>query len=156
MADMKVALKTLIENMYADTDSVSAYYCVSRNEFLMIDYQARHWVEDQLEVKDAPEWMREQILQAKAIEAAYGKDYYLIPDKYEIDEEGMMKRFAHRINDVADSREVMDALKGREAYRLFRKAITDLGLTDQWHWYRNQCYREIAIEWCQQHGLDYV
>lgn len=155
MALIKVEMSELIEALETATDSVSGYYCISRNEFIMIDHEARRWVEDQLDINDAPEWMKAQIEHAKAIEEGYKKDYYPLPDKFDIDEYAMMNRFAHRINNVDSSREVMQAIKGRGAYRMFRKAITDHGLLDQWYGFRKQCYKELAIDWCQRYGLDY-
>ena len=155
MATSQVALDKLIEVLEIGSDSTSAYYCISRNAFIMIDDEARHWAEDGLDVRDAPQWMKVQIDQVKAIEEDFNKDYYRLPNKFEIDEKDMMRRFAHRISNVATSRDVMQSIKGRDGYRKFRKVITDHDLLDQWYGFRKQCFKEMAISWCQRHGLDY-
>ena len=31
----------------------------------------------------------------------------------------------------------------------------EYGIADDWYNYRNNALREIAIEWCQEHGLEF-
>ena len=75
-----------------------------------------------------------------------------LPDKYDIDEWCMMRDFA-RIQRESDAEDLLDAIHGRGAFRLFRSEVERLGLEQDWWSYQDGRYREIAREWLEAHGL---
>ncbi|MHC4632348.1 MAG: UPF0158 family protein, partial [Planctomycetota bacterium] len=45
--------------------------------------------------------------------------------------------------------------KGRGAFRRFNDAIRDYGIADDWYKYRDDALKEIAIEWCEENGIEF-
>ena len=52
--------------------------------------------------------------------------------------------------------ELANAICGRGAFRRFKNGIRYHRLEQQWYDYRDQAYREIAIRWCRDEGLEYT
>ena len=68
------------------------------------------------------------------------------PTKYDIHEYSIMENFVYSL----------PAICGRGAFRRFKNGIRYHRLEQQWYDYRDQAYREIAIRWCRDEGLEYT
>jgi hypothetical protein len=49
---------------------------------------------------------------------------------------------------------LLNAIHGRGAFRYFKDKIHELGIADQWYTYRDEQYREVARDWCEQHDIE--
>lgn len=156
MNNKDISLKNLIEAMDWEADFASTYYWVAGNDFVTMDNEVQRWVEDDLDINDAPEWMHKKIQEVKLIKEGYLIDYIPLPDKLHVNEYDMMKRFLNRVHDIECARQLDDVIGIRGTYRKFKALAKDLGLTDQWLGFRNAWYKDIAIEWCEEHHLSYV
>lgn len=81
-------------------------------------------------------------------------EYLPLPTSYEIDEWSIMKRFADERPDPVGS-ELLDALSGRGAFRMFRAALKRARMEDEWDRYREGAFVTIATEWLDEHGIAY-
>lgn len=84
------------------------------------------------------------------------EDFLPLPDKQEIDEWGMMVSFAQSRDEEQVTRELLDAVQGRGAFRMFRSTVTRHGLLDEWYAFRDASYEEIAVDWLEAHGVPFV
>jgi hypothetical protein len=67
-----------------------------------------------------------------------------------------MRRFANSV-EYADARdEILRAIHGTGAFRLFRMTVDRLGLRDAWFRYRDDSMRDLARAWLEEHGIAYV
>jgi hypothetical protein len=66
----------------------------------------------------------------------------------------MMRDFALSVEDAAASEALLDAIHGRGAFRYFKDRVKEKGLTENWHVFRTDRYRQIALDWCEAHGLE--
>ena len=73
-----------------------------------------------------------------------------LPEQRDIDEYGMMRDFA----DEKNSPELRNALSGRGAFRRFKDMVYHLGLDQEWYQFRDQQYRRVALEWCEDAGIE--
>lgn len=73
-----------------------------------------------------------------------------LPERREINEYGMMEDFA----DARQSPQLYDALDGRGAFHRFRTAVRRLGLEQEWYRFRDEQYRRIALEWCEECSIE--
>ena len=156
MNNKPLSLKHLTEAMDWEADFASTFYWVSGNDFITIDHEVQSWVKDALDSKDAPEWMQKKIQQAKVIEESYLKDYFPLPGKFDVNEYDMMKRFLNRVYDLDSARRLDDVIRSRGSLRRFKDLATELGLIDQWHGFKNELYKEVAIGWCEKYHLSYI
>lgn len=82
------------------------------------------------------------------------KRYLLLPDRFEINEYHMIEAFAYDHDDHSGGR-LVRAISGRGAFRRFRETVERLGLLDEWYEFRDNCYRERAVSWCQGHNISF-
>lgn len=73
-----------------------------------------------------------------------------LPEQREINEYRMMEDFA----DEHDSAELFEAIDGRGAFRRFKSAIRRLGLLEEWYRFREEQYKRLALEWCEECGIE--
>jgi GAF domain-containing protein len=85
------------------------------------------------------------------------QEHYLsLPSKFDIHEYAIMERFCLAQEDQKVSNRLCQAIQGSGAFRRFKVNIHELGIADQWYQYRQASFKEIAIEWCESHGLPYT
>ena len=51
---------------------------------------------------------------------------------------------------------LLRTIKGKGAFRRFKDKIIDLDVEEQWYSFRNERYKEIAIEWCKDSSVNYT
>jgi hypothetical protein len=83
------------------------------------------------------------------------EDYESLPTPFDINEYEMIEGFCLTIsNDVKKDR-LLRAIQGKGAFRRFKDTAFDLGLIEDWYTYRENCYKQIAIEFCEELDLEY-
>lgn len=85
-----------------------------------------------------------------------GDRFLRFPTKYDIHEYSIMENFVYSLPAGAARQELANAIRGRGAFRRFKNGIRYHRLEQQWYDYRDQAYREIAIRWCRDEGLEYT
>lgn len=52
--------------------------------------------------------------------------------------------------------ELAYTIRGKGAFRRFKQSVRYHGLEQRWYDYLAETYRELAIRWCAEKGLEYV
>lgn len=107
------------------------------------------------ELKDVPEWQKQEIETARAIVADTGDRFIDAPDKFEFHEYRQMERFIGSLNDARTVDELWRAIKGRGAFRYFKDTAHRFGLLEQWFRYRDEAVKEFVIAWAEANHVDY-
>ena len=81
--------------------------------------------------------------------------YEELPDRYEIDEYGMMEGFISSLGDERAKDQLAIAIQGKGAFGRFKDAAHRLGVIDEWHRCRSEGYKRKAIRWCDAKGIEY-
>ena len=131
----KVTLKTIIDALEWVDDETSVYYDVQSGETIMWN---DNWDNEDLDPDEVEEGLDE------------GK-YTSLPDRFEINEYHMMEAFAYDSGDVR----LINAIKGRGAFRRFKEIAEDIGVIKDWYEFRDNCYRSRAEDWCRDHNLEW-
>ena len=80
--------------------------------------------------------------------------YLRLPTKFEIHEYHIMEEFIWTLKgERADKLDC--AIRGRRAFRRFKDLVDRMGISQQWYDFQAEYYRKLAIDWCQEHGLEY-
>jgi hypothetical protein len=103
---------------------------------------------------DYPEWQRENLRLAALVNADDGGRFVSLPDRFEVNEWDMMRDFALGVADEDVSAALMDAIHGRGAFRYFKDQVHQRGLAKTWDDFRAAQFRQIALDWCEAHGLE--
>ena len=85
-----------------------------------------------------------------------GNRFLRLPTKYDIHEYSIMANFVETLPPGSAREELIHAIRGRGAFRRFKNGIYYHRIEQQWYDYRGQAYREIAIRWCRDEGIEYT
>lgn len=78
------------------------------------------------------------------------------PTKYEIRQYRIMEDFIDQIPPGKAQEELAYTIRGKGAFRRFKQSVRFHGLEQRWYDYLAQAYREFAIRWCAEEGLEYT
>lgn len=139
------------------TEEGSVYFNKATGEVIPISNEVLSNVEEEDEATDLDEdlhdWQKEEMALARQILET--DNFVKLPSKFDIHEWEIMNEFAHNIEDEKISKEILDAIHGSGAFRMFRYVTNQYNLRERWFSYRGQVFRKIAIEWCEKNGIDY-
>jgi hypothetical protein len=66
-----------------------------------------------------------------------------------------MKEFAEEQHSKKVRQELLEAIHGARAFRMFRSTIGRLGIEKNWYRFREEALAEIARDWLGAHELPY-
>ena len=89
------------------------------------------------------------------LEADIDNKYIQLPTKFDVNDYDIMESFIWNIKDEKTQNELEEAIRGRGAFRRFKDKIQKFDLEEQWFSYRDNAYKRIAIEWCENHNIEY-
>ncbi len=78
-----------------------------------------------------------------------------LPTQFDIHEWSIMEEFSNSVGSNRLREELLDAIHGRGAFRVFKDTIRRLRIEKDWYAFREQALREIAMEWCEEHKLEW-
>lgn len=90
------------------------------------------------------------------IESSPAGRFLRFPTKYAIHEYSIMESFIEFLPPGAAHQALAGAIRGRGAFRRFKNGIYYPWPDRQWYDYKAQAYREIAIRWCKDKGIEYT
>lgn len=138
---MKVKLNDIIEALNFVNDETQYFYSIKKEEILMV------W-DGMVNGETDPDLIEE-------IEENF-EEYITLPGKYEIDEYSMMEEFIDSLPEGRKQDELYDAIQGRGAFQRFKDEVYELGLEQKWYNYRDDAYEKLAIEWCEENGIEII
>jgi hypothetical protein len=128
---------------------------INTGEIVLVTSEDLRAAEDEKPFDHLPEWEQENRLIANDV-VENSENYLELPTKYEVNEYEMMENFCLTVNDQRKQESLLRAIKGKGAFRKFKDKIIDIELADKWYSYRDECFKQIAIEWCQENKINYI
>ena len=151
----KVNLKDLADEMDFMIDEWSYFVNRRTGEIISVDDHHLGYAEDPDEIpEDITEWEREAI--DEAIKLLENRDDLLrFPGKYDMNGYGMMEDFIETVKNPHIRDSLVNAIKGRGAFRRFKDSAERVGVLDAWYKYKEAQLLAYAKEWCESYGLQY-
>ena len=151
---LRVKLSDIVEGLEFQSDECLSYLNTATGEVVSITDEELRAAEHDEPLEDFPEWQHDAIrIAGEIIET----DYYLpLPDRFEINEYRIMERFCLSIDDEDMRDDLCDAIRGRGAFKRFKDRMQVYGMAEEWYRYRDAALREIAMAWCEAHGIAYT
>jgi hypothetical protein len=150
----QVKLQDILEGMDFQSDERSSFLHLTTGEVVAITDEELRAAEHDAPLEDFPEWQHDAIRIAGEI---LETDHYLpLPDRFEINEYRMMERFCLSVDDDDMRDDLCDAIRDRGAFRRFKDRVQAYGMVEAWYRYRDAGLREIAMAWCEAHGIPYT
>ncbi len=133
---MKVKLTEVIDALDFTNDEIEYYYNPDTEEIFMSNIgEIENLNEDELDE-----------LFEKSI---------MLPTRYDINEYEMMEDFAETIEDTRLQNQLYISLNGRGVFRRFKDTCINFDIIDDWYNYRDQKYKELAINWCKDNNIEF-
>jgi len=151
---LRVKLSDLIEGMDFQSDECFSYLNTTTGEVVSVTTEELRAAEEDEPLEDFPDWQHDAIRIARDIVAT--EHYLPLPDRFEINEYRIMERFCLSVDDEVIRDDLCNAIRGRGAFRYFKDRIHAYGIAEEWYRYRDAALREIAIGWCEEHGITYT
>ena len=148
-----VSLQDVVAEMDLPNDDWTAYLNRRTGELVTVTEEDQRLTEAGEDPEELPDWQREAL--PKVREALESDDFLALPDKFGIHEYRIMERFSLEVEDVGTSEALLQAIRGRGAFRRFKEVIHERGIAPAWYPYRQQALEEIAIEWLEANGIAY-
>ena len=79
-----------------------------------------------------------------------------LPTNKEIDNYGIMCNFIDDLDDEEAKGWLSEAIKGAGAFRRFKTTLDRFGLNNKWLEYKEESYRNLAMDWCEYEGIEYL
>lgn len=148
-----IKLSDLIETMEA-LDDESELFINSRNGEILVFSEEEITIAEGGDNPDHfPQWQRETIELAN--EALDSDDFIEMGAAHEIDDYAMMRDFCDSISDAVISDQLHAAIRGRGAFRHFSQSVEQHNLMEQWFAFKREAYKRAAIQWCEEHNINY-
>ena len=78
------------------------------------------------------------------------------PTKYAIHQYLIIEDFVDQLSHGKAQEDLVYAIRGKGAFRRFKQSVRFHGLEQRWYDYLAEAYRELAIRWCEEEGLEYT
>ncbi len=151
---IRVKLNDIIEGLEFQSDESSWFLNKKSGEVVLMTDYAMQAAEDDESLEDIDDWERDLVAIAREIIAETGQ-YISLPSKFDIDEYSIMERFCMSLDNQKISDILCDLISGSGAFRRFKDAIHKYDIADDWYKYRDNSLKEIAIEWCREHKIEF-
>ncbi|MDQ0202289.1 UPF0158 family protein [Neobacillus ginsengisoli] len=136
-------------------DESRTFLNVEMGEIISVTSDELRAAEDDEPFDHLPEWQQED--RKVAIDVFENFENYIeLPTKYDVNEYEIMEEFCLSISVQGKQDALLKAIKGKGASRRFKDKIIEFEIENQWYSFRNEKFKEIAIEWCQDNNLIYV
>ena len=131
-----VTLSKIIDGLEMVDDIVDCYYNPEKDEVLFSNIgEYGDLTEDEID-----ELFEESII---------------LPTQYEINEYQMMVDFIDTIENLEIKNNLQKLIQGKGAFRRFKDYCFEMDIIQDWYKFRDERYKEIAIDWCKQNELEY-
>ena len=79
----------------------------------------------------------------------------MLPTRYDINEYEMMEDFAEIIKDTRLQNQLYISLNVSGAFRRFKDTCINYDMIDDWYKFRDERYKELAINWCKDNNIEF-
>lgn len=133
---MKVKLAEVIDALDFTYDEIEYYYNPDNGEIFMSNIGDH----EDLNEDELDELFEKSIM---------------LPTRYDINEYEMMEYFVETIEDTRLQNQLYISLNGTGAFRRFKDTCINFDIIDDWYKFRDEKYREIAINWCKENNIKF-
>ncbi|WP_010249387.1 UPF0158 family protein [Acetivibrio cellulolyticus] len=153
-----VKLKDIIDQMDTMSDEYNVFLDKETGKIFSLSAEEMSIAEESEEDEDFsnyPEWQQDELKEALDVIVNW-ENYVELPSKFDIDEYSIMEEFCDSISNSRMSDALRNAIQGRGAFRKFKDTIQRLNIEDSWYKFKEEAFRKIAVEWCEDNCIEYV
>jgi hypothetical protein len=153
--NIQVNLKDIIEEMDIQFGESRSLLNIKTGEIVLVKSEDLRAVEDEKPFDHLPEWEQENRIIAIDVVENF-ENYIELPTQYDVNEYEIMENFCLTVSDQRKQESLLTTIKGKGAFRRFKDKIIDFDMEDQWYSYRDERFKQIAIEWCLENKINFI
>jgi SPX domain protein involved in polyphosphate accumulation len=104
-------------------------------------------------------WVSSVTMDTAEQEAIYERldehGFFRLPTQYDRHDYRIMEDFVSSLPSGPQSH-LSRVMHGRGAFRRFKDTVIDMGLDTDWYMWRDDSYRKMAVEWCEENEIEYM
>jgi len=153
---LPVSLQDVIDEMDMQNDMSHGYINRKTGELTVFtdeDEYALKGLDDGDPIEELPEWQQEMV--PKLREVSESDDFIQLPSQFEIHEYSIMEDFIYSLEDGSMKDDLLHAIRGRGAFRMFKDKIIDYNIRDDWFRYKNNALKKIAVDFLEFEKIPY-
>jgi len=146
----KVKIEEIIDQFDIQNDEISAYLNKKTGEVCSVINEDLSDAEEGEEIgsySGAPLDKEREILESE--------DWIRLPSQFDVHEWEIMRRFCYTIEDEVLREELLNAIHGSGAFRMFKDVLYRHDIEKDWFAFKEEAFREIAIHWCEENEIEY-
>jgi hypothetical protein len=152
---MKVSLQDIVDALEFLTDEHFNYVDRQTGEVEMVSREVLGIAEEGGTIDELLGWQEHEFEIAEALFADWDR-FAKLPTKYDVNEWEIVREFAESAEPERLSEELQDAIHGARAFRCFKDTLRRYRREKDWYAYRDESLRQIAIDWCEENGIEYT
>lgn len=133
---MKVNLSEVIDALYFTNNEIEYYYNPDNGEIFMSNIG---------DFEDLSEDELDELFE----------NSIMLPTRYDINEYEMMIDFTETVEDDRLQNQLYISLNGSGAFRRFKDTCINFDIINEWYKFRDDKYKEIAINWCKENNIKF-
>ena len=134
--NVMIDLEKIIEGLEMVDDIVDCYYNPEKDEIFLSNIGEY----EELSEDEIDELFEKSII---------------LPTKYKINEYQIMVDFIETIDNLEIKSNLQRLIQGKGAFRRFKNYCFNVNIIQDWYKFKEERYKQIAIEWCEQNDLKY-
>jgi hypothetical protein len=151
-----VSLREVVDALDLPSCEWTAYLNTTTGQIITISDEDRRLVEEDVDPEELPEWQLNALPEIrKSLQALEEGRLLALPDKFEIHEWDIMRRFADCRDDPKQQEELTASIHGSGAFRRFHDCVRSLGVQEEWFRFRDETMQQIAKDWLSARGIPY-
>ena len=149
-----ISLREVIETLEMQCENCLSYLDPDTGEIVTATEEVRRLAEEPEESQNnLPECQREMVRKVRAMLTS--SRCLQLPDCFRIHEWSIMNEFAEAQHSKQVRQELLEAIHGAGAFRMFRSTIRRLSIEKSWYRFREEALAEIARDSHGAHELPY-
>ena|SRR5579883_3482203 len=148
------SLNEIVDALEIQFHEASSYLDRTTGHVSTVSREALAWAEDSNRSAESfPQWQQEELqLAARIVDS---NDFIPLPTEFDINSWGIMQEFAASQDDSDLRDHLLNSIRGRGAFRRFKDMLYERNLWDAWNSFHREALRRIAVEWCEEHHVQY-
>lgn len=150
-----IKIQSIIEELEMQFEESQTFLNKNTGEIVFVKLEDLRAAEDEEPFDHLPDWEQEDRKIAIDVVENF-EDYLGLPTKYEVNEYEIMEEYCLSVSDQVIRNKLLGAINGKGAFRRFKEKIIDFGIEENWYSFRNNRFKEIAINWCKDNSIDFI
>jgi hypothetical protein len=152
---MKIAIKDIVNALNTTPDAHTNYLDRQTGIVEFVSCQAFELAEEGGTADALPQWLRDEFELAEAL-CAHPDRFEKLPAKQDLNELDILNKFAWSLSPQRFGVDLLQALGGARPFQSCKDILRRSRREKDWYAYRAKAFRQIAIEWCKENGVEYA